>query len=429
MVPLIDYLTMAGVKDKLRMSLTGGQKQSRSPSSCLDSGFGSEVGFQTRAQSAKDSNNCLSTVSESVVKVSERERSSLQNLIDCLIIDIKELVKAVATLTSTVNHQAKEIQGLKVSSMSQKGSCHCSARDRGSFEPGSVSGNVSLMPNNKHLVSLSDDTTTAASLQPHGAVFHDTVARPQVQSTQRRLLFPKLEDSVSFNQYVLNVSSCVEAFSDMGHDDGLIARDLHQFLVQGELSSQFLHQLGKQKKKGLLSTADVILALKRCHLENALSSPWERFKNLRKLKKERLSGFLMRCEQYSQDVPFLIRNPEAQRWHIKMQFLRGARIPEKMHDRLLPYASLGEFLLACKRLLHQDRVYSNPVSKSEVVQGPWSRAGSAAPSFRHRSASQISTKVAKQHNINNSKTSILPSLLSFKPTMFTPLMANFQTFL
>ena len=137
----------------------------------------------------------------------------------------------------------------------------------------------------------------------------------------------------------------------------------------------------------------------------------------------------MRCEQYSQDVPFLNENPEVQQWHIKMQFLKGARIPEKMRDRLLPFTSLSEFLLACKRLLHQDRVYSNPLRKIEVVQSPWSRAGSAASFFHHRSASQISTKDAKHHYIEGSKSSSFPSLLSFKPTMFTPLMANFQTFL
>ena len=385
---------MAGIKDK-----TNQKEQGKYVSSYSDSGFGSDIESQMCANAAKCSDSGI-----------------VGNLIEGLWANIKGLEKIVSNLKTTVNLQARQIHELEMKGKDKQTHCHCSSE---TFE---------TAPTKLNLPAPTQTVTNTSLPRPQDAVSMEVHSK-YVPKAQKRLLFPKLEDSISFNQYVLNVSSCVEAFSDMGHDDGSIAQDLHQFLVQGELSSQFLHQLGKQKKKGLLSTADVILALKQCHLENALSSPWERFKNLRKLKKERLSGFLMRCEQYSQDVPFLIRNPEAQRWHIKMQFLRGARIPEKMHDRLLPYASLGEFLLACKRLLHQDRVYSNPVSKSEVVQGPWSRAGSAAPSFRHRSASQISTKVAKQHYINNSKSSILPSLLSFKPTMFTPLMANFQTFL
>ena len=392
-MPLTRVFKMAGINNKSNQK---DRNQSKYISTYLDSGFGSDVDSQMSAETTKGSDG---------------GKNSLHSLIEGLWADIEGLQKTVTTLKTTVDLQARQIHELEVKGKDRQTHCHCS------------SGTIESAPTQQHLPSPIE----TSSPQPQVS---QEVHSKHIPTARKRLLFPKLEDSITFNQYVLSVSSCIGAFRDMGHDDRTIADDLYQCLIQGECSAEFLHQLSKRRRKGLLSTADIVSALRQCDPETALRSPWERFENLRKPKKEKLSGFLMRCEQYSHDVPFLNENPEVQQWHIKMQFLKGARIPEKMHDKLLPFTSLSEFLLACKRLLQQDKVQPKPLSKSEEVRSPWNGAGNAASSINHQTASQISLQAPQHHHhIKNTKSSSFPSLLSFKPTMLTPLMANFQSFL
>ena len=126
--------------------------------------------------------------------------------------------------------------------------CHCSSE---TFE---------TAPTKLNLPAPTQTVTNTSLPRPQDAVSMEVHSK-YVPKAQKRLLFPKLEDSISFNQYVLSVSISIEAFKDMGHDGREVADDLYQYLIQGERSAEFLHQLSKQKRKGSLSTADVISAL------------------------------------------------------------------------------------------------------------------------------------------------------------------------
>ena len=215
--------------------------------------------------------------------------------------------------------------------------------------------------------------------------------------SDKRLLFPKFEDFVSFNQYVLSLNSHVDALLNLGHTDERVSEELYQFLVQSQHSAQFLHQIKKCGKGAKLDSSTILSAFQRSDFGTALDSPEERFKKLKKVNRETLWSFLMRCEQYSQDVPFFAKNPEVQHWQVKMQFLKGARIPHWMHEKLLPYANLSEFLLACKRLLREEEVPLKQSSRGERVN--------AVSSFYHRARNIGSNP----HNHSNNRFCITPT--------------------
>ena len=255
----------------------------------------------------------------------------------------------------------------------------------------------------------------------HTVMSHPT---PKAEIFDKKLVFPKFENFVSFNQYVLSLNSHVDALLGMGHTDKKVSEELYQFLAQSQHSAQFLHQIKGRGRGTKLNSSTILSALQESEMGTALNSPEERFKKLRKVKRESLGSFLIRCEQYSQDVPFFAKNPDVQCWQIKMQFLKGARIPQSMHDLLLPYASLSEFLLACKRLLQEVPIGRRPGQQSfHQHRTKGIRTGLGSPChFRNLSPvldQHYSNPYNYGHHDGDQILSKFPSLMSLSPILLS----------
>ena len=349
---------------------------------------------------------------------------------------IQELKLEIQGLTKMVKSLHLEMQMLKEVKQCQP-NCQCSLRpsivppiDHGipkvvpsntqrPSSPGTqMKGFPNIQPPSRPGIQATTTCTYAVS-DSHTVMSHPT---QKAEIFGKKLVFPKFENFVSFNQYVLSLNSHVDALLGMGHTDKKVSEELYQFLAQSQHSAQFLHQIKGRGRGTKLDCSTILSALQGSEMGNALNSPEERFKKLRKVKRESLGSFLIRCEQYSQDVPFFANNPDVQCWQIKMQFLKGARIPQSMHDSLLPYANLSEFLLACKRLLQEVPMGRGPEKTSfpqHFIKGNRTRLVSCS---NFRKSSPVPDPLCSNsryhgHYDDDQTPSKFPSLMSLGPVM------------
>ena len=351
---------------------------------------------------------------------------------------IQELKLEIQGLTKMVKSLHLEMQMLKEVKQCQP-NCQCSLRpsivppiDHGipkvvpsntqrPSSPGTqMKGFPNIQPPSRPGIQATTTCTYAVS-DSHTVMSHPT---QKAEIFGKKLVFPKFENFVSFNQYVLSLNSHVDALLDMGHTDKKVSEELYQFLAQSQHSAQFLHQIKGRGRGTKLNSSAILSALQESEMGTALNSPEERFKKLRKVKRESLGSFLIRCEQYSQDVPFFAKNPDVQCWQIKMQFLKGARIPQSMHDLLLPYASLSEFLLACKRLLQEVPIGRRPGQQSfHQHRTKGIRTGLGSPCHFRNLSPVLDQHYSNPHNYGHHDgdqiPSKFPSLMSLSPILLS----------
>ena len=354
----------------------GSKNTSGGTRSLADSGFGSGESCSTTPSLSRISQGGSEGLSQDLIQGLKLEILGLTKLVKSLQLEMQELkedrrcqpiCQCILTNPSEVpliNHKERpshtqpppspEIQKVRLSHSQPTSFLRAQKARLSHSQPSSSPETQEVGPSGTKPPFSPDNQANATPIQMSDIQSGIGYPTHAARKSDKRLLFPKFEDFVSFNQYVLSLNSHVDALISMGHADKTVAEQLYQFLAQSQHSAQFLHQIKNCGRGAKLDSSTILSALQKSEFGTALDSPEERFKKLKKVNRETLGSFLMRCEQYGQDVPFFAKNPEVQRWQVKMQFLRGARIPQWMHDKLLPYASLSEFLLACKRLLEEE---------------------------------------------------------------------------